>query len=75
MCWDGSPGKSFEEARDELRKINMTSKDKELTFEDIIAQAIGAPKDLVHKAIDKMKDMPEVKETLNNIKKCQNEEI
>ena len=32
----------------------MTSKDKELTFEDIIAQAIGAPKGLIHKAIDKM---------------------
>lgn len=53
----------------------MTSKDKELTFEDIIGQAIGAPKDLVHKAIDKMKDMPEVKELINDIKKCQKEEI
>lgn len=53
----------------------MTSKDKELTFEDIIAQSIGVSKDLVHKAINKMKDMPEVKETLNNIKKCQKEEI
>jgi hypothetical protein len=53
----------------------MTSKDKELTFEDIIAQSIGVPKGLVHKAIDKMKDMPEVKEIVNNIKKCQNEEI
>lgn len=53
----------------------MTSKDKELTVEDIIGQAIGAPKDLVHKAIDKMKDMPEVKELINDIKKCQKEEI
>ncbi len=52
----------------------MTSKDKELTFEDIIAQAIGVPKGLVHKVVDKMKDMPEAKELLNNIKKCQNEE-
>lgn len=43
----------------------MTSKDKELTFEDIIAQAIGAPKDLVHKAINKMKDMPEVKQIID----------
>lgn len=43
----------------------MTSKDKELTFEDIIAQAIGAPKDLVHKAIDKMRDMPEVKQIID----------
>ena len=42
----------------------MTSKDKELTFEDIIAQAIGAPKDLVHRAINKMKDMPEVKQII-----------
>lgn len=52
----------------------MTSKDEELTFEDIIAQSIGAPKDLVHKAINKMKDMPEVKEIVNTVKKCQNEE-
>lgn len=46
----------------------MTSKDKELTFEDIIAQAIGAPKDLVHKAINKMKDMPEVKQIIDKDK-------
>ena len=46
----------------------MTSKDKELTFEDIIAQTIGAPKDLVHKAIDKMKDMPEVKQIIDKDK-------
>lgn len=45
----------------------MTSKDKELTFEDIIAQAIGAPKDLVNKAINNMKDMPEVKQLLKQI--------
>ena len=43
----------------------MISKDKELTFEDIIGQAVGAPKDLVHKAIDKMKDMPEVKQIID----------
>lgn len=43
----------------------MTSKDKELTFEDIITQTIGASKGLVHKAIDKIKDMPEVKEIIN----------
>lgn len=48
----------------------MTSKDKELTFEDMIAQAIGAPKDLVHKAIDRMKDMPEVKQIINR-EQCQ----
>ena len=48
----------------------MTSKDKELTFEDIIAQAIGAPKDLVHKAIDKMKDMSEVKQIIDR-EQCQ----
>lgn len=53
----------------------MTSKDKELTFEDIIAQAIGAPTELINEAIGKMKDMPEAKELLNNIKKCQKEEI
>lgn len=53
----------------------MTSKDKELTFEDIIGQAVGVPKELVRKTIDKMKDMSEVKEILNNTKKCQNEEI
>ena len=46
----------------------MTSKDTELTFEDIIAQAIGAPKDLVHKAINKMKDMPEVKQIIDKDK-------
>lgn len=46
----------------------MTSEDKELTFEDIIGQAVGAPKDLVHKAIDKMKGMPEVKELVNRNK-------
>lgn len=43
----------------------MTSKDNELTFEDIIGQAIGVSKDLVHKAIDKMKDMPEVKQIID----------
>ena len=48
----------------------MTSKDKELTFEDMIAQAVGAPKDLVHKAIDKMKDMPEVKQIIDR-EQCQ----
>lgn len=48
----------------------MTSKDKELTFEDIIAQAVGAPKGLVHKAIDKMKDMPEVKQIIDR-EQCQ----
>ena len=46
----------------------MTNKDKELTFEDIIAQTIGAPKSLVHKAIDKMKDMPEVKQIIDKDK-------
>ena len=46
----------------------MTSKDKELTFEDIIGQAIGVPKNIVHKAIDKMKDMPEVKQIIDKDK-------
>lgn len=46
----------------------MTNKDKDLTFEDIIGQAIGVPKNVVHKAIDKMKDMPEVKELVNKNK-------
>lgn len=46
----------------------MTSKDKELTFEDIIGQAIGVPKHIVHKAIDKMKDMPEVKQIIDKDK-------
>lgn len=50
----------------------MTSKDKELTFEDIIGQALGAPKDLVRKAINNMKEMPEVKEIINNINKNNN---
>ena len=46
----------------------MTSKDKELTFEDIISQSIGAPKELVRKAINKMKNMPEVKQIINKNK-------
>ena len=50
----------------------MTSKDKELTFEDMIAQAIGSPKDLVQKAIDKMKDMPEVKQIIDR-EQCQDD--
>lgn len=44
----------------------MTNKDKELTFEDIIGQAVGAPKELVREAIDKMKDMSEVKKIIND---------
>ena len=68
--------KSLEEASKELQeKLDNPDRTPEDVGIDIISFMFGIPSNEVREAINKMKDMPEVKETLNNIKKCQNEEI
>ena len=67
--------KSLEEISKELKEqLDNPNRTPEDIGIDIISFMFGIPSDEVREAINKMKDMPEVKETLNDIKKCQNEE-